>query len=282
VHAFKLLIILSLLLPTLSLKVKGQGDFIVDDAEGCTPMKVKYTFTYSGVDTFSTFYWDFGNGETSTLEEPDTVTYDAPGTYTPTLVFNGRGDQMITKVNLITVHRTASANFNFDAPTSSLYYYELEHAATLDAGVTYTFNWNIEEFGARTGANQSITFPRVDTFTVSLTVTDEFGCANTITKDIAIAGDVYVPNVFSPGGDDDIDDYFIIKSNGGFPLRVRIYSRTGVLVYEGEGLIITWNGETASGDKMKTGVYFYTLEAITGDPQKRYSKSGFLHLYRND
>jgi gliding motility-associated-like protein len=265
-----------------SFAVKGQGDFAVNDAEGCTPMKVKFSFTYSGLDTFNTFYWDFDNGQTSTLESPDTVLYDVAGVYTPSLVFNGRADQIITKVNFITVHRTASAHFIYSAPTASPLYFEFEHSATLDAGVTYNFDWNIEEFGARSGPSQVITFPRLDTFNVSLTVTDEFGCTNTVSEDIAIVGGIYVPNVFTPGGDDNVDNFLIIQNDAGLPLRIKIYSRTGVLVYEAEGITLTWDGETASGDKLKTGVYFYVLEALAADPQKRYTKSGFIHMYRNE
>lgn len=272
-----LLIILTLILQANSPMVKGQ-DFSADVVEGCTPMKVKFTFT----GTASIFYWDFGNGTTSTLANPDTVLYNLAGIFSPTLVYDGNPMLMITKPNLITVHRTASAQFTYNAPTASPLYFELEHSATLDAGVTYNFDWNIEEFGARSGPYQEIIFPRLDTFNVSLTVTDEFGCTNTVSEDITILGSVYVPNVFTPGGDDNVDNFLIIQNNAGIPLRMKIYSRTGVLVYEAEGITLTWDGETASGDKLKTGVYFYVLEALAADPQKRYTKSGFIHMYRNE
>ncbi len=273
----KLLISIILISQVISPAIKGQ-DFTVDVVEGCTPLKVKYTFTGSA----TTFYWDFGDGQTSTDADPDTVIYLQSGVYSPTLVYDNNIALMITKPNLITVHRTASAVFNYNAPTKSPLFFEFEHVGALDAGVTYTFSWNIEEFGIRTGAYQEITFPRTDTFTVTLTVTDEFGCISTATEEVAILGEVYIPNVFSPGGDDDVDNFFIIRNDAGFPLRIKIYSRTGVLVYESEGITITWDGETASGDKLKTGVYFYVLEALASDPQKRYTRSGFIHMFRNE
>lgn len=273
----KLLISIILISQVIAPAVKGQ-DFTVDVIEGCTPLKVKYTFTGSA----TTFYWDFGNGTTSTLADPDTVTYLEPGIYSPNLIYDNNVALMITKPNLITVHRTASSQFNYSAPTASLLYFEFEHTGTLDAGVTYNFVWDIEEFGTRTGPYQEITFPRADTFTVSLTVTDEFGCTSISTEEVAILSKVYVPNVFSPGGDDAVDNFFIIRNSAGYPLRIKIYSRTGVLVYESEGITITWDGETASGDKLKTGVYFYVLEALDSDPQKRYTQSGFIHMFRNE
>jgi hypothetical protein len=60
-----------------------------------------------------------------------------------------------------------------------------------------------------------------------------------------------------------------------------IFSRTGTLVYEAKGSrTIRWNGTTASGQKLKTGVYFYILKALEADPGERYTKKGFIHLFR--
>jgi gliding motility-associated-like protein len=268
----------------LCIHAKGQYDFSVDVTEGCTPMKVKFTFATLHPDSVASYYWSFDNGETSTLPNPDTVIFDTRGIYSPTLVImlTSGEERWIDKPNLITVHRTVPAVFNYSVPTSSLLYYVFEHNATLDTGLTYTFDWDIEEFGSRSGARQEITFPRVDTFTVSLTVSDDNGCTSTVTENITVLQEIIIPNVFTPGGDDIVNNYFIIESNGGIPLRIRIFSRAGVLVYEAEGPVIAWNGETATGDKLKSGVYFYTLEAIAGDPNKLYTKAGFLHLYRKD
>jgi gliding motility-associated-like protein len=85
----------------------AQYDFTASETTGYAPLKVKYTFVSSAsVDTISSFYWDFGNGQTSTLESPDTVIYDTPGTYSPSLVFNNRMDLIITKSQFIEVQKT--------------------------------------------------------------------------------------------------------------------------------------------------------------------------------
>jgi gliding motility-associated-like protein len=113
-------------------------------------------------------------------------------------------------------------------------------------------------------------------------VSDKNGCSASQSKEIAILQQIIIPNVFSPGGKNSDNDIFVVQSAGDIPLRMKIYSRTGILVYETEGPVIVWNGESASGDKMKTGVYFYMIEAISGDPNKLYTKSGFFHMYRKD
>jgi gliding motility-associated-like protein len=277
---------LFLLFLFLSYQVKGQYDFTVSATEGCSPLPVKFTYvTTATVDSVDTYYWSFGNGITSYSKIPDTTIF-IQGVYDPTLIltFLNGSEVWIVKADLITVDSPpAEADFTYSRPTESFFFYQFESTTVLDtAAHDYTFAWDIEDFAPRVGESQDITFPSVDTFTVMLTVTDENGCSSSTTEDVVIIEEIVIPNVFTPGGDDDINNYFIIQSNGGIVLRIRIYSRTGVLVYEMEGPVIAWNGETASGDKLKTGVYFYSLEAVSGDPGKIYSKTGFLHMYRKD
>jgi len=285
VRSGKPLIIFSLLVFLFSLQAKGQYDFIVDNTDGCTPLKVKFTYVSTATtDSVDTYYWSFGNGVTSYDMNPDTVVFETAGTYDPTLVlvFSGGSESWIVKPDLISVRTTVQANFEYTTPSESYYYYVFEQNAILDTALNYDFIWDIEDFASRTGPIQEITFPRADTFTVSLTISDEFGCSSTMSKLIAVLQEITIPNVFTPGGDDSDNELFIVRSAGDIPLRIRIFSRTGILVYESEGPVITWNGETASGDKLKSGIYFYSLEAISGDPQRLYTKTGFFHMYRNE
>jgi len=257
--------------------LSGQYNFTASITEGCTPMKVKFTFL-STSDTIRSWYWDFGNGQTSTLMDPDTVIYETPGVFTPSLLFNNRTDLWIIKADLITVHHTVAANFSYyDSVTYNVYVFE--HTEPLDTGTTYTFNWDIEGFPSHTGRRTIVTFPEMDTFNVSLTVTDNNGCSSTKSQEVFVLEDIVVQNVFTPNGDN-INDYFLISSNGGFPLILRIFTRAGILVYENEGSTLTWDGKTASGQELNTGIYYYTIEALQGDPNKRFSKAGVLYMYK--
>ncbi|MBN1791138.1 MAG: gliding motility-associated C-terminal domain-containing protein [Bacteroidales bacterium] len=273
------LILIALFSSVAFIPASGQYNFTADNTEGCTPMKVKYTFTSTATaDTITSFYWDFGNGETSNLEDPDTVVYSVPGTFTPALVFNSRADLMIVKPDLITVHHTVPAFFSYyDSLAYNIYVFE--HTEPLDAGVTYTFNWNIETFPLKTGRRQVVQFPEADTFKVILTVSDDLGCTSTSEQDVYVLEELSVQNVFTPN-DDGYNDYFMVSSNGGFPISLRIFTRAGILVYETEGTTLTWDGRTASGMELKPGIYFYSIKALEGDPNKRYSKAGVLYLYR--
>ena len=52
---------------------------VLSPTEGCTPLTVQFTANASSIDTVATWFWDFGNGNTSTLTNPSN-TFDS-GTY---------------------------------------------------------------------------------------------------------------------------------------------------------------------------------------------------------
>lgn len=82
---------------------KPQSNFNPDINEGCMPVVVN--FTNSSINTINpTFYWDFGNGDTSSQQNP-TYTYTTSGVYSPSLVVSNQGgcSDTITFVDLITV-----------------------------------------------------------------------------------------------------------------------------------------------------------------------------------
>lgn len=247
--------------------------------EGCTPFTVTYGLASTAtVDTLTSYFWDFGNGKTSTVRNPPPVQYTAAGVYSPSLKLNNLNSAVITRTNALTVYRTVYATFRY-YDTVSYYTYVFEPTDVLDNSSTYTYLWNFEGVGTKTERREIITFPSVDSFSVSLTITDNNGCTSTESDVVIILEDIFVQNVFTPNNDN-TNDFFIVSSKGSYPLRVKIFSRAGTLVYENEGYTITWDGSTASGLEQSPGVYFYVVEALYGDPYERYSKSGVLYLYR--
>lgn len=83
---------------------------------------------------------------------------------------------------------------------------------------------------------------------------------------------------FSPN-DDDINDFFIVKSsNDQQQVSLKIYTRAGVLVYSISAQQCVWDGYSLNGQPMANGVYYYTAEIL--DTPTKVLKSGFLYLYR--
>src|SRR5260221_3014303 len=73
----------------ISLQVSAQTAAFTDSINpvtGCSPVTVHFYDQSTGAVT--TWAWTFGDGNTSTLQNP-TNTYSNPGTYTVTLIVNG-------------------------------------------------------------------------------------------------------------------------------------------------------------------------------------------------
>ena len=78
------------------------ANFSADQTSGTAPLDVIFTDSSSGTPT--SWLWDFGDGNTSTAQNPPTHTYSNPGQYTVTLTAtNAQGSDPEVKVNYITV-----------------------------------------------------------------------------------------------------------------------------------------------------------------------------------
>jgi gliding motility-associated-like protein len=259
-----------------------------DQTEGCDSLKVKFGLTNLDTDTVTSVSWDFGNGTTSNEIEPDTVFYE--NTTSPrrafdvTIIINGDTADAKLHNDFITVYRTVTTDFRCaDTLTTDQSLikvcWNIDHL--YDESSSYDFLWNFEGIGDVTGRRPLLSFPAVDdTITASLIITDlTHGCSDTTVREIILATILEIQNFFTPN-DDDIFDDFVIEG-GSMPLYIQIYSRSGTLVYEAKGSkTIRWDGTTESGQKLQPGVYFYILRALEADPGGRYTKKGFIHLFR--
>ena len=89
--------------------------------------------------------------------------------------------------------------------------------------------------------------------------------------------EIIAPNVFTPNGDDK-NDVFEVVSKEGNPVILKIFTRTGVLIFSSEAKRCRWDGRSLSGEEMANGVYYYTAEVPGSSP--KVFKSGFVHLFR--
>jgi PKD repeat protein len=152
------------------------ADFIGDPTSGEAPLTVGFTDQSTGATSWD---WDFGDGGTSTAQNP-THEYTAAGTYTVSLTAtNSCGSDTETKTDYITVTCTAPAADFVGSPTSG------------DAPLTVSFtdqstgatswDWDFGDGGTSTAQNPSHQYTAAGTYTVSLTATNSCG-SDTETK----------------------------------------------------------------------------------------------------
>lgn len=99
------------------------------------------------------FEWDFGNGDSSTDQNPGSITYASPGTYTIQLIANGYcGPDTMERI--ITVNPLTVADFDLLGPNEGCSPLTVEFANN-STGVGLSYNWSLD--GVSIGSSENIT-----------------------------------------------------------------------------------------------------------------------------
>lgn len=158
------------------------ANFKSDITTGCSPIVVNFQDISTGNPT--SWYWDFGNGGTSTKKDPST-TYLSPGFYAVTLTAtNASGSNTITQQTYIQVFDPPTVNFLYDK-NSGCTPYRIQFTDQSSAApntVNTSWFWDFGDGQTSTQQNPSHIYRIADNFTISLRVTSDKGCAKTITK----------------------------------------------------------------------------------------------------
>jgi PKD repeat protein len=146
-------------------------DFTADKTTITPGETVSFTDESTGNPT--SWSWDFGDGNTSTEENPS-HTYTSVGTYTVELtVTNDYGSDTKTKTDYITVVTSPTANFEADQTTIT--YGETVNFTDQSTGNPTSWSWDFADGSTSTQQNPSHTYNSVGTYTVELTVSNSAG-----------------------------------------------------------------------------------------------------------
>ncbi|MCX5752689.1 MAG: S8 family serine peptidase, partial [Candidatus Krumholzibacteria bacterium] len=148
--------------------------FIGSPTSGTVPLTVNFTDQSSGAPT--SWSWTFGDGGTSTAQNP-IYTYNATGTYTVTLTAtNAVGSDGETKTNYITVNACAAPVANFvGTPTSGSIPLTVNFTDQSTNSPT-SWSWTFGDGGTSTAQNPSHVYSTAGTYSVTLTATN--GCGS--------------------------------------------------------------------------------------------------------
>jgi PKD repeat protein len=130
--------------------------------------------------------WAFGDGGTSTAANPSHA-YAAAGTYTVALTVTDNGGATNTVSKAVTVTSPTNANpiADFTSTTSNLTA-NFTDTSTDSDGTIASRSWNFGDSTTSTATNPSKTYAAAGTYTVALTVTDNGGATNTVSKAVTV------------------------------------------------------------------------------------------------
>lgn len=147
--------------------------------------------------TFSNnFIWDFGDGVNSTLTNPSHV-YSSPGIYSIALI--AQNPSGCSDVKLMAQYVIVSAKPSADFTADTTRFCSLLHpfVFTPATGNAKNYNWNFHDGTTSTLQSPSHTYSSTGKYNVSLNLTDQNGCSNSLTKTNYIAVSEEITPVFS-------------------------------------------------------------------------------------
>jgi gliding motility-associated-like protein len=145
-----------------------------------------------------------------------------------------------------------------------------------------TYYWSPEEGLNSTSVPDPVATPGITT-TYYLLIKDQYGCEyydsiNIVVIDVFCNEPyIYVPNAFSPNGDNN-NDVLFVRGNVIDKMYIAIYDRWGEKVFESNRQDNGWDG-TFRGEECQPGVFVYYLD-ITCFGKKTFSKKGNITLIR--
>ena len=120
-----------------------------------------------------------------------------------------------------------------------------------------------------------------ETTTYAVTATNLSGCSITdsVTVNVLLSRDVFIPNIFTPN-EDGRNDNFTIYGNGIANMTLTVFDRWGGRIFETNDMANGWDG-TAKGRNVDSGVYVYMAEISFVDENiEPVIKTGSITLVR--
>jgi PKD repeat protein len=151
--------------------------FSASPTSGKAPLNVIFTDKSTGTPT--KWQWNFGDGTTSTQQNP-THKYSKSGVYTVSLtVKNAKGSNTVTKTDYITVITKPVSNFTSSVTTGKS---PLSVVFTdTSTGIPAVWKWSFGDGTTSTQQNPKHKYSKAGKYTVSLTIKNAVG-SNTATK----------------------------------------------------------------------------------------------------
>ncbi len=181
-------------------------NFTATPVTGCFPLPVQFTDnSLPGSGTIVSWFWDFGDGVTSTANAP-AHTYTAAGNYNVTLkVTNSNGcSKTFTKPGYISLSSGVHAAFTNNAASgcSAPQTINFQNQSTGTGPLTY--QWTFGDGGSSFVQNPSYTYNSAGTYNVQLIIINSNGCRDTAFHTAAVTigavqADFTIPTVICGG-----------------------------------------------------------------------------------
>lgn len=266
---------------------------------GCVPLTGNFTATEKkGIPPGQlTWHWDFGNGNTSSSQNPMGVNFPIQGRYAFTLTVtntSGPCPTSILRPDYALVYPVPAAFFVTDPKlktTIALPKFKMDNRSTLDKSVFNSgymnYHWSFGDPVTNPNDTSTAQNPRyaygkdTNTYDITLIVTSDKGCKDTFTQQVIVGPDiiVFIPDAFTPDGAGvQRNNTFMISVVNYKSMRMMVFNRWGEKLYETTDPLKGWDGKFR-GMECADGVYAYKIE-VTSMDDKVFKYDGTVTLLR--
>jgi len=250
---------ISNLVKTKSEEVNNSIDILASKIEVC----VNEIFTLKPSDSIavSSLAWDFGDGNSAKRFNAK-HRFKEEGNYFVTLTIVDINNNLIKTEKQIVVNPKPKADFDYETTdfqchNSSICFQSYEP--------NLNFKWNFGDSKISNEENPKHTYFRKGHYNVKLTVENEFGCADSIQKQVYVmrAYNLLAPNAFSPNGDGQNDTWIpIALMNSDKAFNLKIVDANGIVVFTTNNSNNTWDGTILNGSRANSGDIFFWIATV--------------------
>ena len=262
---------------------------VPDFAQRCLPGDFVFSnMSTNGGDVASTQYI-FSTGESFTVNSLDALphTLPNPGTYTVDMVVTSVHGCMYYGHFQDIVEVTPLPTADFTMSKSPLTWFETT-VQTNDISSGNIANYNWVSSGAtnivNNGGSAMITFPEgvMGTYDITLIVTTNLGCSDSVTYPIQVVSDVifYTPTAFTPDDDEHNQVWmFYVEGIDKANFELTIHNRWGEVVWETHDVNSYWDGYY-NGQKVQPGIYTWKAWYKELDNDGKNERTGIINVIR--
>jgi len=252
------------------------------EAFGCAPQALILNNLSLPIDDSYDIIWDLGDGNSSTAISPFHI-YNDPGVYDISVEITSPIGCFTSAFfpQLVTVRESPISDFTFSPQTVNSFNPTVDFTELATDAIA--FEWIFDDEGFSFDPNPTYTFRDTGLQVVSLVVTHPSGCKDTSVQIIDIVPEVtfFLPNAFTPNGDD-VNDFFLGAGfKGGIVnFDLSVWNRWGEQIFQTSNPDEGWNGRKDNvGSEVQNGVYVYQL-SYTNPRGENISSRGFVTLIR--
>jgi gliding motility-associated-like protein len=253
------------------------ADFTYTIDYGCVTDKVSYF--HPAKDGVNYWEWKLDEGQESDLQNPQATYSIFNEKQVELVVSNGFcNDTVSQKVQLLNAIKADFTVVDENCPNEEIQF------TSQTTGHQLTHRWVFGDGNTSSAEHPKHVFStpaRETVYNVHYTITDLWGCQQTVQKPIKIYTSciVSVPNAFTPNGDGLNDKLGPLNAIKAEQVEFAVYNRWGQLVYRSQDWRKGWDG-TLNGKVQPSSVYIWTLNYTLRDTKQKVQDKGTFVLIR--